>query len=424
MKTSRIKPATKLAMITGSSLSFLLILAFVYALPVVPPPAQNTVQPNTDIWVTAYLASWQHNAGTAYSNWGAIKTEDIDWDAITHLIYFALNIGEDGRPGQSLNPEERRNFNTDRLNTIVPAAHRHNTKILFSVGGSGNYQGFSSSITKEHRSQFINTIAELIETYGFDGVDLDMEPIREKDFSNFYQFVISLQARLFAIETRSGETPLITIAALKGEKVMELYARLQHHVDQINIMTYDMAQAWAGWQAWHNSALYSGEARFERTGGELSSIHQKVELALAAGILPEKLGIGIDFYGYIWNSVHFLGKWERWPEEDLSIMERPGGVPYSELYQRFDLEHAEWDDQAKTSYLNSENPRAFVSFDNERSVREKVQYAINRGLGGVILWELGGGFFEHNPPGLKDPLLQAVKSSKNIYTQNQIPITQ
>lgn len=376
-------------------------------------------EPNPDIWVSAYLASWQHDGGTPYSNWGALRAEDIDWNAITHLFYFALQIDEDGTPGYSLEPKKRKNLNADRLRSIVPAAHQNETKILITVGGSGNYEGFSSAIRYENRSRFIDTIVGFIRKYGFDGVDLDMEPIRERDFNNYQRFVAELHSELANVKTRMGERPLITIAALKGRKVSQLYARVQEYVDQINIMTYDMAQAWAGWQAWHNSALFSDEVTFDRGGGQMSSIRQKVDIALSAGIERRKLGIGIDFYGYIWHSVHLLGKWKTWPDEDLSIMERSGGVPYSELRQRFDLEQAEWDERAETSYLNVEEPRAFVSFDNERSVRRKVRYAVENGLGGVILWELGGGYLSEKKDGARDPLLQAVKKELSEIRQLQ-----
>ncbi len=380
-------------------------------------------EPNPDLWVSAYLASWQHDAGTQYSNWGALRSQDIDWDAITHLIYFALPIDQKGHIRGSLDPRERRNLNTDRLGSIVPAAHKNNTKILFSVGGSGSYNGFSSAIEFDNRRQLIDTIVEFLQKYGFDGVDLDMEPIREKDFNNYRQFVTELHAEFSNIRTRNGDVPMITIAALKGRKVSQLYARVQQYVDQINIMTYDMAQAWGAWQAWHNSALYSDGVTFDRTGEEMSNINQKVEIALSEGIDRKKLGIGIDFYGYIWHTVHYLGKWESWPDEDLSIMERSGGVPYYELYDRFDLESAVWDSIAQAPYLNAEDPKAFVTFDNERSVRRKIQYAVEEGLGGVILWELGGGYLKDYQVQPKDPLLQAVKSElqkfKNLSSNKE-----
>lgn len=413
-----------------SSWSFYLLVIILVSLSVWSDGMDNQTdqitenpEPNPNLWVSAYLATWQHDAGTPYSNWGALTEKDIDWDTITHLIYFALPIDKSGRIGSSLDPAKRRNLNTDRLQSIVPAAHKNDTKILFSVGGSGSYESFSSAIKFENRRQFINTIADFIKKYGFDGVDLDMEPIREKDFNNYRQFVSELHAEFSNMRTRNGEVPMITIAALKGRKVSQLYARVQQYVDQINIMTYDMAQAWEGWQAWHNSALYSDGVTFDKTGEEMSNINQKVEIALSEGIDRQKLGIGIDFYGYIWHSVHYLGKWESWPEEDLSIMERSGGVPYYELHNRFDLDRARWDSSAQAPYLNVEDPKAFVTFDNERSVRRKIRYAVEKGLGGVILWELGGGYLKDQQVQPKDPLLQAVKSElqkfKNLSSNKE-----
>lgn len=379
---------------------------------------EEPIEPNPDIWVSAYLATWQHNAGTQYSNWGTIRTQDIDWNAFTHLFYFALNIGPDGRPSHSFEPSSRKNFNEDRLEAIVPAAHQHNRHILFSVGGAGNYEGFSSAIRPENRYTFINTIKTIIQTYGFDGVDLDMEPIRRRDYNNFREFVKTLHASLSNMKTKRGEQPLITIAATKGYEISLLYADVQEYIDQINIMTYDMAQAWQGWQAWHNSALYSDGVHFDYNGKQLPSINQKVELALQAGINRSKLGIGIDFYGYIWHGVHLMEKWDSWPRQNLSIMERSGGVPYSELKERFDLSQAKWDPVAETPYLNSIYPKAFVSFDNELSIRKKIEYAKKQGLGGVILWELGGGFINNSSRGKRDPLLQAVKAE--LYQEAQI----
>jgi len=374
-------------------------------------------------WVTAYLASWQHNAGTAHSNWGHMTVDDLDWEAFTHLIYFALPAGPDGRPGYSLQPESRNNLNFDRITSIVAAAESAGKPVLISVGGAGNYDGFSSAIQPENRQQFLKTLVEMVEVHGFDGVDLDMEPIRRTDYRNFRDLVEELHEQFSERQTRRGSRPLITIAALKGVRISGLYASVQQYVDQINIMTYDMAQPWSGWQAWHNSALFGDGVRFQRRRRAVSSVDQKVEEAIRGGIDPLKIGIGIDFYGYIWKGVHLMEKWDGWPAEDMSILERFGGVPYEELDRRFDLDDAVWDERAEVSYLNIEHPRLFISFDNEQAVRRKVRYAAEERLGGVMLWELGGGFLTDTSTGSRSPLLKAVKQEveelKEIINQQE-----
>jgi hypothetical protein len=40
---------------------------------------------------------------------------------------------------------------------------------------------------------------------------------------------------------------------------------------------------------------------------------------------------------------------------------------------------------------------------------KKLTYVRQQGLGGVIIWELGGGYRDSQPTGKKDALLQSVK---------------
>ena len=364
-------------------------------------------------WVSAYLAAWQHDAGTPYSNWGRITVDDIPWNDFTHLIYFALNIAPDGTPGLPLEPEKRSNFNSDRLVDITAAAHARDKMILYSVGGAGNYHGFQSAIKKPHRQTLIATLTDLIQTYGFDGVDIDMEPIHSSDFKNYEAFIRELSVVFDTMLTARGKRPLLTIAALKGMEVFKLYSRVQDLVDQINIMTYDMAMPWRGWHAWHNSALYSSGLTFRRNRREVSSVDQKVHEALKAGLKREKIGIGIGFYGYVWHGVHLEETWATWPAENLSIIERRGGVPQFELQQRFPLGSAKWDDRAKTPYLNLMHPKLFVTFENDASVTEKIKYVHDQGLGGVIIWEIGADILDEN--GYSDTSLIKATSRAEKY---------
>jgi chitinase len=363
---------------------------------------------NENIWVNAYLASWQHNPETEMINSGIIKTDEIDWDAITHLTYFSLSIGEDGMPSLSLDPEFRNNLNTDRIQAIVSAAHANNTKILLSIGGGTNYEGFSGAIDSS-RNQFIQTITNMITVFGFDGISLNMSPIEPHDFINYKIFIRQLSAAFNNIKTIQNERPLLTAGAAKSPGVSSLFEDIQNRFDQINILTYDMAQPWRGWVAWHNSALYNKDIAFEEEPTLLlPSLDQKVNEWVAAGVDRSKIGIAINFYGTVWQEQRFLGKWPVWPTEETSFFSIQ---PYSQLSRRYNLNEYEWDDKAKVPYLNLSQPKVFVSFDNERSISKKMNYAKTNRLGGVMIWDLSGGFSQNTTP--KDPLLKAVKSHLN-----------
>jgi chitinase len=251
----------------------------------------------------------------------------------------------------------------------------------------------------------------LIETYGFDGVDLDMEPIRETDRLNYQRFVEELTQELDQTLTKRGARPQLT-AAVNGQ--FSLFAQLQDYFDQINLMTYDLSGPWSGWQAWHNSPLYSDGILFESTGEQKPSVDLWIDLALEAGIRPEKLGLGIDFYGYVWNGVSEPG--EGWFFlSPPTLRDERGGTPFRKLDREFNLRTARWDSVARVPYLSLYNPPQFVSFDNERSIEEKVRYAAERGLGGVMVWELSAGYVQNQLRGNVHPLLRAVHKANTKY---------
>ena len=57
-----------------------------------------------------------------------------------------------------------------------------------------------------------------------------------------------------------------------------------------------------------------------------------------------------------------------------------------------------------------------MSFDDETTCAHKVTYARNKGIGGVMIWELGGGYIPAEPAGQRNPLLAA----KQIATRQGV----
>ena len=71
---------------------------------------------------------------------------------------------------------------------------------------------------------------------------------------------------------------------------------------------------------------------------------------------------------------------------------------------------AGWDDQTKTAFAYSSS--GFVSYDDERAICEKTQYAMDNKLNGYIIWEASGDLM----PDLSTPLLDAVTTKLNDPT--------
>lgn len=396
------------------ALSFMLLVSYQLLQPASLLGWQQN-PPSGDVWVSAYLASYNHYVPPG-GNWGHMPTEAIDWDAFTHLFYFAFNVQPDGTlskvaPYQNMNP--------DRLNSIVSAAHEAGKPVLFTIGGWGNHDQFTEAITPEKRPVLIQNLIQTLKTWQFDGIDLDLEPIEDADLENYGAFIDELHQELQSVQTPLLSVPLLT-AAVNAQP--EFFARVQAKFDQINLMTYDLSGAWGGWVSWHNAAVYSSR-NFPYHDKPLPSTDRMVKEFLSAGIPASKLGIGIDFYGYVWSggSGTSTRGVTRPNQSWIKAPKVTDNVPFHKIMDEYAPSGSySWDDEAKAAYLSIDRPGSaddlFISFDDEQSIRAKFEYVEENKLGGVIIWELTGGYRANLPPGQRDLLLQAVKDVANEHT--------
>ncbi len=363
-------------------------------------------------WISGYLASWTQKSAAG----GKLDAKDIDFDAVTHLIHFALIPRSDGTLNyDSLSAERRR--------TAVAAAHAHGRPILLSVGGWGAYDGFRAAIRPAARAAFVANLVGAMTADGYDGLDLDFEPIQTDDVPYFEAFVAELHDALQPRTTPLLSRPLLT-AAVSWQPAM--FARLRDRFDQINIMTYDLSGTWPGWVTWHNAPVYDGGNRFPSTGGLVPSADGEVGRFAAAGVPLAKLGIGAAFYGYVWSggagtstggATRPMQTWTTAPAMSaLSFDTIMGTYWQSDRYR--------WDAGAQAAYLSIDAAGSaddkFITYDDETSCRMKMEFARDRGLGGLIVWELAAGWRPSQPAGSRDPLLQALKAARNAGTGDAV----
>lgn len=367
----------------------------------------------TGIWVTAYMASWNHYAPPG-GNWGNLPTNKIDWSAFTQMNYFAMKAHPDGTLSKI---EAYHNFNPDRLETIVSAAHNHDKPILFTVGGWGNHLSFKTAISPLFRENFIANLIQVMKKWNFDGIDIDMEPIKYSDVKDYKLFIKALYKKMQELKTPMASPPLLTVAT---DSQPEMFVELQQYFDQINLMTYDFSGAWRGWISWYNSPVFNAGQSFPSTHKPLPSTNEEVDKFNEAGVSREKMGIGIDFYGYIWDGVSK-------PRESWTIAPtvKPN-VPYYKIMDKYySKKNYHWDDETKSSYIsiNNNGHKKFISFDDQKAIKAKFQYARNKKIGGLIIWELTGGYRKDQPSGQKDKLLQSVSQNLNGNAESN-PIVQ
>jgi chitinase len=144
---------------------------------------------------------------------------------------------------------------------------------------------------KENRTKFINEITSLMQTYAFDGLDIDWEyPSasdrggKPADKDNLVLFTQEIRA---AFGTRYGLS--ITLpASYYHMKDFDL-AGMQEHVDFFNIMTYDMHGIW------DKDTVGAGPYILPHTN--LTEIDGALDLLWRSTVVPEKVNLGLAWYG-------------------------------------------------------------------------------------------------------------------------------
>ncbi|MBD2870958.1 glycoside hydrolase family 18 protein [Paenibacillus arenilitoris] len=261
--------------------------------------------------------------------------------------------------------------------------------LLLSVGG-WSAGGFSEAAsTPEGRSRMAESALRVLADYPFDGIDLDWEypcygeagiAASPDDKRNFTLLLQTMREALDRKGERDGRRYLLTIAAGADQYYVDgtEMDQAQKHLDFVQLMTYDMR---GGFQilTGHHTNLHTPTGDLFRI-----SVDASVSLFVRAGVPKEKIVIGAAFYSRMWRQV---------PDRGNGLHQMAGGTGgYGPDFTALAAEYIDkngyaryWDDEAKAPYLF--DGAAFISYDDEQSLRHKCEYVKSGGLGGMMFWE-------------------------------------
>jgi chitinase len=350
-----------------------------------------------DIWCTAYYPGYEQST---------LKASNVDFTALTHIIHFAMLPNNDGSLNTTAN-----SISAANSSDVITRAHAAGKPVLLCIGGADT--SFTNATVAAILPAFVSNIVFYVTNRGYDGVDIDWEPLpaTTTERTQFTNLITSLRSNLNSFTPHKMLT-----AAIAGQYA--LINTLQTNFDQLNIMTYDLSGAYPGWVTWFNSPIYDGGFRFPSTGGLVPSTDGELGKYLSAGVASQRLGIGMAFYGYIWKGgTGTPTGGVTVPRESYSTDPTTSTPSFDTIMTSYYQSNLyTWDTAAQSAYLSIDNTGStndmFISYDDEHACQAKVSYARNKGIGGVMIWELGEGYRPSQPAGKRDPLLQAVKQAR------------
>ena len=166
---------------------------------------------------------------------------------------------------------------------------------------------------------------------------------------------------------------------------------IERHVDFINLVAYDMHGSWER-QADHHAPL------FRRPWDQNNrNIDYSVNYWIAKGMPAWKINLGIPLYGRSWILA----------SDDVSDVPAPasgagapgpftkeaGFLAYFEICRMIKANEDDWTVRSEVKKLNgpiafSSSTKMWVGYDDAATVRTKSQYALSKGLGGVMAWDV------------------------------------
>ncbi|HEY9351716.1 MAG TPA: glycosyl hydrolase family 18 protein, partial [Nocardioides sp.] len=150
-----------------------------------------------------------------------------------------------------------------------------------------------------------------------------------------------------------------------------------------NIQGYDLWGAWDPTLTGHQGNLYADPAD-PRPDGKRFSVDESVREYLDAGISPAQLGLGMAAYGRGWQGATSSAPWGPATAAAPGTYEA-GNEDYDKLKSR-GTDHYDAATGAAWRYDGNQ----WWSYDSTRTIAQKAAYAISKGLGGGMWWELSG----------------------------------
>jgi len=275
-------------------------------------------------------------------------------------------------------------------------------KILVSVGGWTWSTHFSdAALTDSSRRIFAGSAVDFLIKYQLDGIDLDWEypnqvgagnPHRVEDIENFTLLLREVREHLdkqSELDEREGEDKYLLTIASGGDRAYIENTNLgeaHHYLDFINIMTYDAYNGLHTTTGHHANLLPAhGDPAVEAKGEEVKSALTSVQGHIHAGVPVEKINLGLAFYGRVWKGVKNENNGLFQPAETVGMIEYYRIIAEKYIDKNGFIRF--WDTLAQAPYLWNVDSSIFISYEDSNSIKLKIAYLKEKGLGGVMFWE-------------------------------------
>ncbi|HYC07024.1 MAG TPA: glycosyl hydrolase family 18 protein [Candidatus Binatia bacterium] len=303
----------------------------------------------------------------------------LRYDLLTTIAFFGVGVRDDGSiirsgPGYTA-------FMSDRATTIIDHAHAAGVRVVItfeSFGTSHNHRFLPDPVA---RQQFVDQAAGLVAERGIDGTNLDVEGVASADIPSFGLLVAATASRFHTTDPAS-EVTVSTNGNVSGARMAA--AAIGGGADRAFLMGYSYRVP---------STVTTGSVGPISAVGATLDIASSLDLYDAAQVPPDRILLGLPYFGLTWPTVSSDLHAARQPDSaklGRGVAFRPryltaAGPPAGSVLDHDPIEPSArytWFDQTKKSWYQT-------YFDDPQTLAVKENVAVEQGLAGVGLWSLG-----------------------------------
>lgn len=322
---------------------------------------------------------------------------------ITTLTYFGLAILADGTIMKITNPGELEpgwnNLQKEEVSArLADATQKKLKKSLLIISGDDTVIRELLTDPVSHATTMMSEIGPIMKEKGFTDLNLDIETFMEasaSDRGKFTEFVKTVKDILVSEQLGTLTIDLIPISLMRPK----LYdpTELGKLADSIVLMTYDYH---------YSGSVTSGAVAPIGGAGETIEFDVETSVTEALKVMPnEKILLGIPLYGYQWETINEAS-------ESATI---PGGSSTASVRRITEKLRvctdckSGIDPYSQEPYLIYKEGEIYnqIYYEDETSMKKKIDLAKKYSLGGVALWALG---YED------DTLLKPLESYKKSFS--------
>jgi spore germination protein YaaH len=292
------------------------------------------------------------------------SSANIRWDLISHVACFSVEVNANGTLGSD---------HGWPWTSVINTAHANGVKVIL-VATLFNNDSITTLINSEtYKNNFFVNIRNKMLEGGADGLNVDFEVGGGGDTSwrgQIHEFLADLTEYLHA--QIPGSEVTFDGPAVNWSSAFDLFA-VADSCDGIFIMGYAFAGSWSTTSG-PNAPL---------TGGSINITDTVLdEYYPATQIIPEKLILGVPYYGGHWTTTSSAAR--------STVIDWIGSTrfrddqPNSEYYGRL------WDTTSQTPWYRWNDGTNWhqVWYDDAESLGLKYQLAQDHDLQGVGMWAL------------------------------------